>query len=77
MRSCPVTFTIDLDKDITSFKTNCIIKIQSKMKNVIELTSLEKKSINGGTNPTNGVYDDGNGGCIPPFFPPLQFPTDY
>ncbi|MBG6132834.1 hypothetical protein IWQ47_004336 [Aquimarina sp. EL_43] len=47
------------------------------MKNLIELTSLEAKRINGGTEPhSTNVYDDGTGGgCIPPFFP--QFPKPF
>ncbi len=43
------------------------------MKNVIELTSLEAKTINGGTEPVHGVID---GGCTPPGFP-FKFPTPY
>ncbi|WP_157766231.1 MULTISPECIES: hypothetical protein [Aquimarina] len=46
------------------------------MKNVIELTNLEAKNINGGTGPTNGVIDDGSGnGCTRPNHPSMpSFP---
>ncbi len=40
------------------------------MKSLQNLTLSESRAINGGTEPTNGVYDDGSGnGCTGPNHP--------
>ncbi|WP_271768772.1 hypothetical protein [Aquimarina algiphila] len=45
--------------------------------NVTELTSIEVKHINGGTEPyTTSVYDDGSqNGCTRPGHFPIPYPT--